>query len=101
MIDRDQSNRLTSSLDKAILEREQKIDLIFSDVVMPGGMTSYKLALFARQHHPSVRILLTSGYDAAQEAATGSEVNDLRVLRKRYNQANLARALREVLASSP
>ena len=85
----------------AILEREQKIELIFSDVVMPGGMTVYELALFARQHHPSVRILLTSGYDAEQEAATGSKVSDMKVLRKPYNQADLARALRDVLASSP
>ena len=85
----------------AILEREQKIDLIFSDVVMPGGMTGYELALFARQHHPSVRILLTSGYDAEQQATSGSAVSDLKVLRKPYNQADLARALRDILTNSP
>ena len=82
----------------ALLEREQKIDLIFSDVVMPGGMTGYELASFTRQHHPSVRILLTSGYDAEQQATV---VSDLRVLRKPYNQADLARALRDILTSSP
>ncbi len=85
---------------KAFLKRQQKIDLIFSDVVMPGGMTGYELASFARQHHPSVKILLTSGYDPEQQVTSGSAVGDLRVLRKPYNQADLARAVRDVLASS-
>jgi PAS domain S-box-containing protein len=82
-----------------IIEGDEKIDLIFSDVIMPGGMTGYELALRAKQRHPAIKVLLTSGYDAEQEAAQGSAANELRVLRKPYKQADLARALRDVLGS--
>ena len=81
----------------AVIEGGAKIDLIFSDVIMPGGMTGYELAAQARKRAPGIKVLLTSGYDAelaAQQNTTGSE---LQVLRKPYAQADLARALREVL----
>lgn len=45
----------------ALLER-QPVDLLFSDVVMPGGMNGCQLALAARRLNPQVAILLTSGY---------------------------------------
>ena len=76
----------------AILEGGAKINLIFSDVIMPGGMTGYELAARARRHTPGIKVLLTSGYEA--EPSMGGE---LQVLRKPYRQADLARALREVL----
>ena len=81
----------------AVLRGGDKIDLIFSDVIMPGGMTGYELARHATQRDPAIKILLTSGYDA--EAASAQDITDsqLRVLRKPYKQAELARALREVL----
>ena len=84
----------------AILEKHN-INLIFSDVVMPGGMTGYELAAFAGHNYPSLRILLTSGYDVEQQATHDSADSDLRVLRKPYNQADLARALSEAMASEP
>ena len=82
-----------------VLDAGERIDLIFSDVVMPGGMTGYELAVHARERIPLLKVLLTSGYDAglaSEQDTTGSE---LRVLRKPYKQAELARALREVLAA--
>ncbi len=44
------------------LLEQQSVDLLFSDVVMPGGMNGCQLALAARRLHPQVAILLTSGY---------------------------------------
>ncbi len=83
----------------AVLQGEGEIDLIFSDVVMPGGMTGYELARQATQRDPAIKVLLTSGYDAEAGSAQDSTDSQLRVLRKPYKQADLARALREVLAA--
>lgn len=83
----------------SLLEKPEKIDLIFSDVVMPGGMSGYELARLVTQRHPGIKILLTSGYDAELAAEQDSSDVDLRVLSKPYKQAELARALREALKS--
>ena len=81
----------------AVLEGGAKINLIFSDVIMPGGMTGYELAARARKHNPGIKVLLTSGYDAELAAKQNTTGSELQVLRKPYGQADLARALREVL----
>ena len=83
----------------AILDSGEQIDLLFSDVVMPGGVTGYELARLARARFPSIRILLTSGYDAEPASAQGEASDDLKLLRKPYKQADLARAMRDVLDS--
>jgi PAS domain S-box-containing protein len=83
----------------AVLDAGVRIDLVFSDVVMPGGMTGYELANHARERIPSLKILLTSGYDAGLASEQDTTGSDLRVLRKPYKQAELARALREVLGA--
>ena len=82
-----------------LLDAGERIDLIFSDVVMPGGMTGYELAIHARERFPLLKVLLTSGYDAVLASEQDMTGSDLRVLRKPYKQAELARALREALAS--
>jgi PAS domain S-box-containing protein len=81
----------------ALLDAGTEIDVIFSDVVMPGGMTGYELAQHARQRLPGVKVLLTSGYDAETASAQDTTASELKVLRKPYKQADLARALREAL----
>jgi PAS domain S-box-containing protein len=81
----------------ALLDAGTEVDLIFSDVVMPGGMTGYELAQHSKQRLPTVKVLLTSGYDAEIASAQDTTGSELRVLRKPYKQVDLARALREVL----
>jgi CheY-like chemotaxis protein len=81
----------------ALLDAGTEVDLIFSDVVMPGGMTGYELARYAKQRLPVVKVLLTSGYDAEVASVQDTTGSRLRVLRKPYKQADLARALQEVL----
>ena len=85
------------SIALAKLNVGEKIDLIFSDVVMPGGLTGYELAARAREQFPSIRILLTSGYDANLAAKQDTTGSNLKVLRKPYRQADLAHAVREAL----
>jgi two-component system CheB/CheR fusion protein len=79
-----------------VLEKSERVDLVFSDVVMAGGMSGVDLARWMKAHRPATRILLTSGFAdiAEDEAAAGL---DVRLLRKPYKQADLARALREAL----
>ena len=79
----------------AVLETGAAIDLIFSDVIMPGGFTGYQIAARAREFFPGMKVLLTSGYDSQQGAAT-----EFKVLRKPYKQMELARALRDVLEAA-
>jgi PAS domain S-box-containing protein len=80
-----------------VLESGAKVDLIFSDVVMPGGMSGFDLAAWARKNVPSVRVLLTSGFadDVARAGETAAQ--GLEILRKPYTADELARALRAAL----
>jgi CheY-like chemotaxis protein len=76
------------------LNSGEHYDLLFSDVVMPGGMTGIQLARRAVAAFPDMRILLTSGYvgeNALQEA------HEFDVIDKPYEQAGLARRLRLML----
>lgn len=52
-----------------ILESQLPIDLVFSDIQMPGDMDGFGLARWIRQNHPDIRIILTSGYVKATEVA--------------------------------
>ena len=74
-----------------------RIDVMFSDVVMPGGMDGAQLAIEARKRRPSLKILLTSGYvgEPASEKMISAGVD---VLTKPYRRDELARKLRGVLS---
>ncbi len=73
---------------------EKRIDLLFSDIVMPGEVDGLKLARNAIAHWPSLKVLLTTGYG---DVASRGDVRGLRVLEKPYRTADLAGALREAL----
>ena len=78
------------------LTGESRIDIMFSDVVMPGGMNGAQLAVAARRVRPDLKILLTSGY-VGQASATEVADQDLLVLNKPYRRDELADKLRVVL----
>ena len=80
---------------KEALERlsgEQRPTLIFSDIVMPGGISGLELARKVRERFPELPILLTSGYS---EHAAGS--HGFPVLQKPYELETLTAALAKVL----
>ncbi len=79
-----------------ILQRKDKIDLLFSDVVMPGGMTGFQLAQRARQLRPRLKVLLTSGYVGDAAKAWG---DTFPLLDKPYESPALAARLRAILDS--
>jgi signal transduction histidine kinase len=80
-----------------ILEEEPDIALLFSDVVMPGGMNGYELAERASNRNPEIRILLTSGY--ISRSATDPELSRLHadLLNKPYTHSELAQRIRNLL----
>jgi CheY-like chemotaxis protein len=81
----------------AVLAETAGIDIVLSDVVMPGGLSGFDLARQVRQHYPRTRIVLTSGYSAELLNRVDPTEPGLNVLRKPYRQAELARTLRVVL----
>ena len=72
-------------------------DLLFTDVVMPGGMNGRQLALRLRERWPRLRVLYTSGYAAGALTIDGETVPTKYVLGKPYRRRELAAKLREVL----
>ena len=82
-----------------ILHQEPDIDLLFSDVVMPGGINGYKLAEQATAEFPSLKVLLTSGYTGkvAGSSDTKQPALNTDVLNKPYSQNELATRVRAIL----
>jgi PAS domain S-box-containing protein len=76
-----------------ILNGDTPIDLLFTDVVMPGGMNGIDLARRARELRPAIKVIFTSGYDSALHPSGGVTGE---FLQKPYRDADLDRALRQV-----
>ncbi len=81
----------------AILSDDAAVDLVFSDLVMPGGISGDELCRRIQDLHPGIKALLTSGY--AEERVRGDMAagEQIRVLRKPYRTTELAEILRETL----
>ena len=74
------------------------VDLLFTDVLMPGGMDGLALAREARCRRPGLPVLLTTGYTGADAAAVP---RGMPMLRKPYKLPDLAQALQSALAAAP
>lgn len=82
-----------------VLARHPETEVLFSDLVMPGGMSGYELCLRARELFPHIKALLTSGYAEELTRADTLAAARLRVLRKPYRISELAQALEAVMES--
>ncbi|HXC26740.1 MAG TPA: PAS domain-containing protein [Stellaceae bacterium] len=83
----------------SILETGEPIELLFTDLVMPQGISGGDLAMRARHMRPELKILLGSGYSAGVSPDAAILVADLPILGKPYRRHELAAKLRSVLAS--
>ena len=81
----------------AVIEQDDRIDLLFTDVVMPGGMDGRALSASARARRPGLRVLYTSGYSEHAILHHGRLDPDSRLLPKPYGRDALARAIRAAL----
>jgi len=74
-------------------EKQDEIDLLMSDVVMPGGINGYELAHQLQELRPDLKVLMTSGYDSKR---VGVE-SPFPLLAKPYSAAAIASSVRWVL----
>jgi PAS domain S-box-containing protein len=83
----------------AIIESGVSIDLLFTDVVMPGPLRSPELARLARQRIPGIAVLFTSGYTENAIVHGGRLDAGVELLGKPYTREALARKIRHVLGN--
>lgn len=91
---------LTATSGKQALEvmaEEPGIDLLFSDVIMPGGLNGYELAEQAVANNPQLKVLLTSGYNDKVTENNAQTRFTADLLLKPYALAELAQRVRQLL----
>jgi PAS domain S-box-containing protein len=85
----------------AVLREDTPIDLLFTDVVMPGGMDGPELVIEARLLRPDLKVLYTSGYTENSVARQRKLDPGVELLSKPYRRHELAAKLRKVLDQAP
>jgi PAS domain S-box-containing protein len=81
----------------ALLRGGAECDLLFTDLVMPGGVNGWELATMARQINPKLKVLFTSGYPLETLQSRGQSEPQAHILGKPYRIAELAKRVRDVL----
>lgn len=81
-----------------VLREAQHIDLLLTDVMMPGGMNGAQLAEAARELRPDLRVLFSSGYSAEVLVQEGRLPEGVQMLHKPYRKEELARRVRQALS---
>jgi signal transduction histidine kinase len=87
-----QATDATNALDQ--LEAGCRVDLVFSDVIMPGGFDGIRMARIIRDRYPQFKILLASGYVDSERL---SGIHEFAFLGKPYGQKILAQHVRQLL----
>ena len=83
-----------------ILEGQCSIDLLFTDVILPGGLNGRQLADEARKHRPDLRVLYTTGYARNAIVHQGRLDPGVSLLSKPFNYSALARKIAESLRAA-
>jgi PAS domain S-box-containing protein len=81
----------------AAVERDPRIGLLFTDILMPGGMSGYELAAEVRRRRPGIAVLMTSGFPG--NFLPGA-CDDFDIIRKPFTQTELGAAFLKVQADS-
>jgi CheY-like chemotaxis protein len=82
-----------------IIAGGEKIDLLFTDVVLSGSINGWQLAVEALQRRPALKVLYTSGYATNDMSRDGRIDTDAVLLAKPYRKLDLAKMIRTALAA--
>ncbi len=80
-----------------VLQSQTPLDLLLTDVVMPGGINGRQLAEAARELHPDLPVLFTSGYSDEIMAIDSRPDAAIQLLTKPYRKAELQRRVRAMI----
>ncbi|MDB5446045.1 MAG: histidine kinase [Phenylobacterium sp.] len=80
-----------------LLERQSRVDLLFSDVVLPGGMTGAQVAAKARELRSGLKVLFTTGYARNAIIHHGRLDKGVQLITKPFSSSDLAAKVRDVL----
>jgi signal transduction histidine kinase len=80
-----------------LLERQTRVDLLFSDVILPGGMDGAEMARQALAKHPRLKVLFTTGYARDAIVHQGRLDRGVQLITKPFTYADLAQKVRDVL----
>jgi len=83
-----------------VLAGDDRIDVLFTDVIMPGKIRGPQLAVEAHKMRPGLKVILTTGYNDIVDTDVQAAGLEFGLLRKPYRRAALAKALSDVLATS-
>ncbi len=84
-----------------VLEQRDDIDMLFTDIVMPGGMNGRQLGEAVTARWPHIRILYTSGYSRDALSQDGRLLDGVILLPKPYSKRELSEKVRQVLDEIP
>jgi len=85
-----------ASMAKTMIDSGQKIDLVFSDVLMPGDIDGQMLGLWVEKNHPLIKVVLTSGF-TKRKTEVGEQESSFPLLRKPYTIEALAKKVSTAL----
>jgi CheY-like chemotaxis protein len=82
-----------------ILEERPNIDLLFADMVLPGGMSGPETVHEAREKYPNLKALFVSGYPEKEIVDFVVNGDDISILRKPYVKSELAKTIAAAMNS--
>jgi len=80
-----------------LLERQTRVDLLFTDVVLPGGLTGAQVAAQARELRPELKVLFTTGYARNAIIHQGRLDKGVQLITKPFSFSDLAAKVRDML----
>ena len=80
-----------------VLEKNSSVDLVFTDVVMPGSIGGFELASIVSTRYPHIKVLLTSGFTGKRKTSKENEKWTKNVLSKPYRRDQLATNIQRTL----
>jgi DNA-binding LytR/AlgR family response regulator len=80
-----------------LLTQNPHVQLLFTDIVMPGGMSGAELSEIAKKRNPALKVLHTSGFTRRAIDGQIADAGSAPLLTKPYRKSELAAKLRQVL----